>query len=185
MSKKYTLVNPSITGTMETSVSASSPMDAAKKIWEKISPKMSSTPRYGISLQNGSEFSHFIIKEKEVKNKVQYDISQWDVSEDATKLFKKSLDGHRAMVGGDLEKKKKRYRKDDDDDDDDDEYNDLKYMYKKLVKNSDSYPIYHWWYYPHIYPVQTLYYPTVFDVVYTEIVTSPYWPMVYPIVSYS
>lgn len=171
---KYNLANPHITGTFNSVVEAGSPQKAAVKIWNRLSQGFKSIPRYGITLEGGGEYYHFLVKESKEDGEVNFTIEQWKVKQEQEDGFKKSIEEHKEKIktggkniqsgGGDEE---------------------LKKLYEDLKKKSSVHPYYYWWYYPFVYPTPTLYYPNVYDVCFMEIVSWPYFGVPYPTLTFT
>lgn len=178
----YKLINPYIEGTLVTTFTAPSQLDAACSAWEAISKYVTNTvPKFPFTLKNVNDgtLSHFIVKESLRGGKsADYKIKQLDLtlSKDITKQFEKRL----AMKGG---KKHKKDRKEGDEDDNSsssssssssEEFSAIK-LHKMYTK---AQPITYWWYDPIVYEIESVYIPTFVAPLlpYIEVVTFNYYP---------
>jgi hypothetical protein len=174
----YQLVNPYIEGNFETSYSGKKPIDAAEKLWGKLSSYMTGNiPRFAFSMERASDgkLYHFTVKES-----VKGETVDFSLTEEKVKLKKKLLDGFKSKLtqlknksqqGG---KKKKKRKKDSSSSSDSDE--DLLDKVLKHRYNHVNQPILYWWYTPTLYDslVESVFVPswTVPLVPYMEY----YWP---------
>ncbi|ARF11333.1 hypothetical protein Klosneuvirus_1_190 [Klosneuvirus KNV1] len=178
----YKLINPYIEGTLVTTFTAPSQLDAACSAWETLSKYITNTvPKFAFTLKNVNDgtLSHFIVKESLRGGKsADYKIKELDLklSKDTVKQFEKRL----AMKGG---KKHKKDKKDGDDEDDSsssssssssDEFSAIK-LHKMYTK---AQPITYWWYDPIVYEIESVYIPTFVAPLlpYIEVVTFNYYP---------
>src|SRR3990172_8221718 len=115
----YKLINPYIEGTMITSFSGASHLDAACCAWNALSKYITNNvPKFAFTLENINDgrLYHFLVKESLSGNRsADFKISEINLKlkQDAISQFKNRL----SMRGG---KKHKKKHDDDDDDDDDD-----------------------------------------------------------------
>jgi len=177
----YKLINPYIEGTLVTTFTAPSQLDAACSAWETLSKYITNTvPKFAFTLKNVNDgsLSHFIVKESLRGGKsADYKIKQLDLklSKDIVKQFEKRL----SMKGG---KKHKKDKKDGDDEDDSssssssssEEFSAIK-LHKMYTK---AQPITYWWYDPIVYEIESVYIPTFVAPLlpYIEVVTFNYYP---------
>ena len=183
--EKFALVNPVVGGTIEefTKVSAKNSLEAAKKIYSKLSENFNNNiPKFYFTIQNISKskigegdsgkYSHFLIEESKNKNDVDFRLTRYNVNGN-TELFKKfkenlrkinkKINSNRKQKGGhydlDYYEYYKRYKHDPIFDDDwlfeDD-------IYFPRMKRSYIYsqPISYWWYDPYVYSIKSSYYYT-------------------------
>ena len=134
---KYTLVNPSITGTFNSTINAKSASDAAQKFYSEMSTHFTTAmPSYFFSFEDKkNNMYHYEVKETLKDNNASYTISQYNNTVDLDK-FNQALAQHKAQAGG-----KKKH----DDSSSSSSSSSSDYMIKWKV------PIYSWWYYPYIY----------------------------------
>lgn len=176
----YKLINPYIEGTIVTTYSAPTALDAANSAWESLSKYITNTvPKFAFTLKNTNDgsLSHFIVKETLRGGKsAEFKIKQLDLklSKDTVKQFEKRL----SMKGG--KKHHKHSDKDDDEDDSSssssssDEYSAIR-LHKMYTK---AQPITYWWYDPIVYEIPSVYIPTFVTPLlpYIEVVTFNYYP---------
>jgi len=177
----YKLINPYIEGTMITSFSGASRLDAASGAWNALSKYITNNvPKFAFTLENinDGQLYHFLVKESLSGNKVaDYKISEINLKlkPDVVAQFKNRL----SMKGG---KKHRKRGADDDDDDDDDSSSSSTSDIFSAIKLSKAYsktqPIVYWWYDPLIYDVSSIYIPTFTTsiVPYIEVATINYYP---------
>jgi hypothetical protein len=179
MSTQYKLVNPTIKGDLNTTVSANTPTAAANKFWQKLSKYFTNNvPLFAFSLENTNDnkLSHFTVKEVLVDdNNAEYKIKQMDLKlkkEDEEALRKNIDQAEKKMNGG-----KAIYDNNNNNDHSDDEN---KYKYNS-IKNNISQPITWWWYTPapYTYKLETVFIPT-FAVPLTPYIEIQYNGIMYP-----
>ncbi len=161
---KYSLVNPKISGTLDTNYTASSSGDAAKDAWDSLSKHIvGQVPKFPFTLKNidSGSYHHFILKEKLTEGST----SEYTIKEVKANVSDKQLDKLIEQSGG---KKKKRSKKDDSSSDDSSEEDRVYDRVKKLVRNG-TYPLSYVWYNPAIYRLNTVYVPNWNYNVYTHI----------------
>lgn len=173
----YQIVNPYIEGELDTTVTGSSPEDAAVEAWETLSSYISNNvPSFAFTLEkkNNKSLHHFLVQENIKDGTVGYKINiiktvdKKKVLNDFKKKIKDLRKKSQALSGGELDetdnKKKKRYKSNDDDDYDIDEfdyYEDIYDRIKMQKKQLYNYqPFYYWWYNPLIYNLNSVYIPT-------------------------
>ena len=174
MSKSYKLVNPYIIGSMNTSFSANSSMEAAKLAYENLSQYFGNhMPEFSFTLKRLSKnnqvvggssksFIHFSVKEtKGNDDKVKYEISELDSNKNISNFqsrLNKVANQDAKQSGGEHHKGKKYVRESVED-----ELSD--YFDSELEKPRKGplvyEPIVYYWYDPFVYPsVDRWYVPT-------------------------
>lgn len=166
--EKYTLVNPVIQGTMETSFESKNRINAAGKAYDTMSKYFSNNmPHFNFTLKKGSKFFHFNATEKlNDKGKIKTEIKEVTDVKNENKLDAFITKTQEIKGGG-----KKKYKYDDSDSDSSDsdsESSDYKY-YRPMPRRS---AIDYWHYYPYIYQYDYLYVPQFINTVtpYVEII---------------
>lgn len=92
MNDSYTLVNPYIVGNMDTTIKALSPIDAAKKLYSKLSQFFNNNlPQFFFTIKKsnnsdiliggGSDLYHFIVSEKKHGDTVDFKIAPYDLKD--------------------------------------------------------------------------------------------------------
>jgi hypothetical protein len=163
----YKLINPYIEGSLKTTVSGKTQLEAAKSAWNKLSKNFTNNiPKFAFTLKNVSDgkLCHFLVKEKTSNDTVNYTITELDISssDKGVKDLKNKIKNLK-QSGGKAKRRRKRSKHDDDDDDSssdsdtDDLYNKIKY--NNLLNK--MYPITYWWYDPIAYAryIDTFYAP--------------------------
>jgi hypothetical protein len=152
MVKQYKLVNPTVVGSIDTTVKAGSADNAMKSIWEKLSEHiMGNVPKIMVTIrENGTDkLFHYKIKETVNDSKeghISFDQVKVNLSAALKKEFLSRSDSARSQSGGKSDKKKRsRY---DDSSDSDSDSDDEFYKFMKFRKNS---PISYYWYTPYLY----------------------------------
>lgn len=158
----YNLVNPYIEGDFEKTYSAQKPLDAAEKVWGKLSGYMTgNVPKFAFTLERSTDkkLFNFLVKEKVKNDVVDYSVSEVTEASDkeSVKQFKSKLVQLRknSQQGGASKKK----GKDDDSDSDSDSDSEL---FTKILQHKYRHmnqPILYWWYTPTLYQP---YLPSVF-----------------------
>lgn len=160
---KFTLVNPKIDGSVQTSFDISSPLKAADAAYSAIAKYFTNRlERFFFTLQSGGKYYHFVATEKMKGDKVSYSISEFKKKVNTDALEKGQADydkqhggSHGGQHGG------SHYKKYDLDDDSSD---------SSPAFRRYNYPIYNWWYDPFIYVVadkdaseklRTIWYPSI------------------------
>ena len=174
----YKLINPYIEGTMVTSFSGASQLDAACSAWNALSKYITNNvPKFAFTLENNDgQLYHFLVKESLSGNRAaDYKISEINLKlqQDAISQFKNRL----SMRGG--RKHKKRHDDDDDESSSSSSTSEDIFSAIKLSKlYSKTQPIVYWWYDPLIYEVESIYIPTFVApiVPYIEVATINYYP---------
>lgn len=105
MKTQYKLINPSISGTMETSFNSSDPKKAAKRAYKHLSDfffEESYLPQFHFTLQNEDKLYHFQVNEKKSKKGVAYKIVPYrGVSSANEDKLKAVVNNKGKMKGGD------------------------------------------------------------------------------------
>uniref|UniRef100_A0A6C0M1E4 Uncharacterized protein n=1 Tax=viral metagenome TaxID=1070528 RepID=A0A6C0M1E4_9ZZZZ len=137
---KFTLVNPKIDGSVQTSFDTSSPLKAADEAYSAISKYFTNRlQEFRFTLQSGGKFHHFVASEKLGKdNKVSYTINEFKGKVNIDTM-QKSMDQYQEQNGG-----KKKW----DEDDSSSSSSDSSPAFRRY-----NYPIYNWWYDPFVYVV--------------------------------
>ncbi len=181
----YQLVNPYLRGNVDASVVASSPLKAAKAIYEKISSLMDNdVKKLNFTIQKvkkdgqvgggkSSGYFHFTATEKRKGEKAEYKIKELNVEVDGSAFskFRKEVSGLHDMVGG-----KKKYDDDDDDDEDDSSSSSdekpkkRKHKYSYTIPPNSDVIIDYYYYWPLVYGVETFVVPSFVNPVYPTII---------------
>lgn len=148
--KNFTLVNPVIKGSLNTTFEAKTPNEAAMNAYKNISAYFAkNVPKFSFSMQEGETLYHFTAKEKINENgKIRFSIQQNKDIKDVAKLTKFIDDVDNLNGGG-------RYRYSDDSSESSSESSDYKY-YKPIRRHR---PIDYWYYYPNSYTYDYYYVP--------------------------
>lgn len=169
----FTLINPSIQGNLKTTVSAKTPLLAAKETWSNLSKYFTNyVPTFAFTLENqdGGMF-HFKVEEsqKDGDAKFKIDMIESKLKKDDQKKFRSRINNLPEMKGG------KKHKKDDDDTSSSSDGFDTLKAYKHLSKRIE--PITYWWYDPYVYTLPSVYIPTLIPTVvpYVEIATVGYY----------
>lgn len=162
---KFTLVNPTIIGNFESTVSADNQTDAAKQIWNNMSEYITgNVPEFVFTLESENDGYHtFKVKEQPVGKYAEFEISELEfkMKPSQEKKFKEQMGRLKnSSIGSqDGGKKKKRYSKVEEDEDD--SSSDSVYEKLKLFKSINyQKPIVYLWYTPLIYNLPRFYVPT-------------------------
>lgn len=176
----YNLINPSIEGSLSTTFSGKSQLDAAVTAWNSISKYITNNvPQFAFTLENSNDgqLHHFLVKETlDGGNSASFDISEMDLKlnkKTETEFKKRSAASKSKMSGG------KKHHKDDDDDSSSSSSSSEIFSALKLYKNrTRTYPISYWWYDPLVYRLDYLYMPTFVAPLspYVEFTTINYYP---------
>jgi len=174
MVNTYQLLNPYIEGLFEDKIKARNSKEAAHIFYKSLSEHFNnSIPAFYFTIQKGGsgegKIFNFQVKETKVEDKVNFKISNLkvDINEETLNKFKMNLDKMKDKLkkGG---SKKKHHKKDKDGDsssssssDTDSDYKFYKRASKYLKSNTQ--PIYYWWYYPYLYPIDYVYVPTFYS----------------------
>jgi hypothetical protein len=154
--KKFSIVNPIIQGSLDTSFEAKTPMDAAVKAYKNVSAYFSSNvPQFAFTMKEGNSFYHYVATEKiNGDGKIKFTIKENKNVPGASKL-PEFISGINDMKGG----KYKKYRYNDDSSDSSDSSNDSSsdYNYYRPVKRRS--PIDYWYYNPNVYARDHYYVP--------------------------
>ena len=184
MSNSYVLVNPHIEGSLKTKVKAKNSLEAAKNLYKNLSEHFNnSVPKFYFTIQKGGsgEGKYYSFKVKETRNDNTVDFSLEPVviqnEKNVYSKFKKNLSKFKSGLeqkGGAKKRKPKKTKKDPYDDDEDDDEDFMKgddfYDSDKKGKSTQSYyasnsysPIYHYYYDPYLYSMNTFYVPTFYS----------------------
>lgn len=147
--KSYTLVNPTIEGTIKTAAKADSALEAANEIYSNLSQYFATTvPNFKFTLECAGEYFHCQVEEKIKGDNAHYVLTQYKGNINESE-FKKNLAKFKHQEGG-----KHKKRRDDDS--------------SSSSSSSSSYytrvrvPISSWWYYPNMYVTSDLvYFPVI------------------------
>jgi hypothetical protein len=189
---KFRLVNPSIVGSANKSISASNEHDAASEAWNNLSQYITNNvPKFPFSIERTSDgkLFHFLVKEK---RKAGSKVVDFSISPLSVKLTKSQL----AEIKGKIEnihtandkvqsggKHKHHHDKDKKDSEDDsssssssasDSSDSDVYNKMSIFGYNTSYPIAYWWYSPTLYSLDTVYIPTF------TVPLTPYVELYYP-----
>lgn len=157
MSHEYTLVNPTIKGSMKTSFSCSSDSEAGNKAWTELSQHLTGfVPKFHFTLQKGGrKLKHFVVSEMKENKEVKFKIKPYKLKMTADQIdsFFRARNNNK-QIGG---KRKKKYIKEEDDSSSSssssDEYsNNQLYLYAN--------PVTYYWYNPYLYQIETMFVPT-------------------------
>jgi hypothetical protein len=189
MANTYSLVNPHVSGTVDTKISADNSLQAAKKAYKNLAKHFNNNiPKFYFTLQKGSKgkFYHFEVKEKKEDEKVNFSIQSFQIKGNEKKAvseFQKKLSNFKKKTetegGGSKKKSKKGSKKkskkgskksrkdsssseDSDSDISDSDDNYYKRAQKYVHTNDYSYPISYWWYDPYVYNLNSFYVPTFY-----------------------
>lgn len=170
----YKLVNPYISGTLDTEVEAKNPLEAAEMLWTRYSSlTTNNVPNFAFTIQSGGRLHHFKVHEtKKSDDTAKFTIEKIDAKKDVDiSEFKKVISEKSSAHGG---ARKKRYDDEEDDSSDSDSsdvFDNIK-LQRNLHMNK---PVVYWWYTPYIYDVPSVYMPTFVHpiVPYLEIAPGP------------
>ena len=147
--KNFTLVNPSIEGSIQTSFNAKNSDDAAVQTYKTLSAYFANNiPHFSFTMKQGPKYYHYTAKEKmNASGKVKFTVKKNDLKIDSSKI-EAFVEEAKAMEmeGG----SRRKYKYDDSDSSDSSESSDYRY-YKPMRRHE---PIQRWSYYPyyHYYP---------------------------------
>ena len=151
--KNFTLVNPSIEGSIQTSFQAKNSDDAAVQTYKTLSAYFANNiPHFSFTMKEGSKYHHYTAKEKKNSSgKIKFTIKKNDCQIENSKI-EEFLEEVSNMSGG-----RSRYKYDDSDSSSSESSD---YRYYKPMKRHE--PIQRWSYYPYYYypSYTTKYYPT-------------------------
>jgi len=180
MANTYTLVNPHISGSVDTKIKADNSLQAAKKAYKNLAKHFNNNiPKFYFTVQKGSagKYYHFEVKEKKDEEKVNFSIQAYKIPGNEKKSitdFEKKLKTYREKTdakGGSKKKsskkKSKKSKKDDSDSNSDSDMSDSDDNYYRQAKkyiptSSYNYPIWYWWYDPYVYNLNSFYVPTFY-----------------------
>jgi hypothetical protein len=177
----YKLINPYIEGSLVTTFSGASRLDAACSAWNNLSKYITNNvPKFAFTLENinDGQLYHFLVKESlSGNNAADFKISELDLvlNGNILKQFRNRI----SLKGG---RKHRRHHKDKDEDDDESSSSSSTSEIFSAVRLNKVYskaqPIVYWWYDPLIYEIDSIYIPTFVTplVPYIEIMTVNYYP---------
>ncbi len=180
MTNSYVLVNPHIEGSLKKQVQAKNSLEAAKNLYKNLSEHFNnSVPKFYFTIQKGGsgegKFYSFKVKETRNDNTVDFSLEPVVIQNEknAYGKFKKNLGkfkGELEQQGGSKKSKRKPKKKNDDDDEEDFFKDEDFYDSDKKGKSTHSYyatnqfaPIYHYYYDPYLYSMNTFYVPTFYS----------------------
>ena len=149
--KNFTLINPTIKGSINSTFKAKSSNEAAINAYKTISAYFSkNVPQFSFTMQEGGNLHHFMAKEKITENgKIKFVVSPLTKIKNVTKM-QKFIGEIDTMAGSG------RYNlSDDSSSDSSDQSSDYKY-YKPIRRQR---PIDYWYYYPNLYTYDYYYVP--------------------------
>jgi len=176
MVNTYQLVNPYISGNMNTKLKCRNSLEAANMLYKKLSENFNnSPPQFYFTLQKGGsgdgKMYHFKVTEKQDGDSVNFSVVPYTIENNDTTIteFKKNLDkfkGRFAQLGG--KKKSKKSKKSKKHDDSSVSDSDLDVSSDEIYKRVQSYipinqPIYYWWYDPYVYNLNSVFLPTFYS----------------------
>ena len=178
MGNKYKLVNPYIKGEFETKVSAKNSVDAAKTFYNNLSEHFNNNvPRFYFTIQKGGsgkgKFYHFEVKEKKVKDSVDYTIKPFEIKgeDEAMKQYLENFNNFKGRFNGGARKgsrkgskkssRRSSRRSRDYDDDISSESDDFYREAKSYVPVASS-PFYYMYYDPLLYKVDSVFIPAYY-----------------------
>lgn len=156
----FTLVNPYIEGEFDKVYSGKTSIDAAEKVWNKLSGYLTGNiPKFIFTMERDSDKSlhNFVVREKVKNDIVNFSLTEMvkPLDKKLVDTFKEKLNNHKnATMDGGKRKKKSNAKKDDDDEDDDSDSEDYEALYKKVLEKRYKHtpqPITYWWYVPYLY----------------------------------
>ncbi len=198
----YKLVNPVLKGSMNVLHGGTSPLDAAKNVWNSISGAFSNMiPKFKMTLQDlaSGKLCDFCVEEDKSQEKYEEDKVDYKITEikskisdnsKATEKFlekveevengdypgKKELDKHIGgynKTGG--KKKKKHHKKKYIDDSSSSSSSDSEYDYYRSRRRSQKIdPLYYYWYDASIYDDVEYYIPTFTSPLKPYVIINPY-----------
>lgn len=156
----YKLINPYIEGTMSTSYSATTPIDAANQAWQNMSKYFKkNVPKFAFTLQSGGKMHHFLVKESIKDKKVVYNINEMTIKDKNAKSFTHKLND---LTGGkhDLSSSSSSSSSSSNDSSTDSEYELV-----NLRSRLNTEPIYYFWYDPYMYDLSSVSMPIFVDTI--------------------
>lgn len=172
MTNNYILVNPHISGSVDSKIKADNSLHAAKKAYKALSKHFNNNvPKFYFTLQKGKKgdgkYYHFEVKEKKDGENVNFSIQNYSIPGNevaAVEKFKKKLDNFKNKTSS---KGGKRSKKDSESDSDSSDGSDSDELYYKRARKyiptaSYNYPIYYWWYDPYVYNLDSFFVPTFY-----------------------
>jgi hypothetical protein len=158
--KSYTIVNPHIGGSMDTTFKTRNVNDAANLAFTSMSKYFSSNiPKFSFTLQKGGgeDFYHFTVTEKIADDKIKFSIQKENKfnNDNLVKFIKENQEHD--LKGGKRHSHHKKYKYDEDDSSSSDSDDDYYYYYKPINRYQ---PINYWSYSPYVYNYRQFYVPT-------------------------
>ena len=164
MAVTYTLVNPQILGSFETTVKADNSKKAGRQFYNALSEHFNNTiPRFFFTIQKGGsgkgKYYHFKVIEEKDGDEVSYTLeSVNNVKDSKIKSFEKKRDAFQRkcdQAGGG--------KKDSEDDDDFVSEDGTTRTFYSLFPTIWDYSIGYFWYDPYVYDLTTYYVPTFYS----------------------
>lgn len=171
MSNIYTLSNPYVQGNFNNKIKAKNSIEAAQKFYKGLSEHFNNAvPKFYFTIQKGGsgkgKYYHFQVKEKRSGDNVSFTLESYDNINYNIDQFENRLNNFKnkiAQSGGKNKKHKKSKDSESSSDSDSDMNSDSSIDYKNISRLvSIDQPIYHWWYDPSIYRLDTYYIPTFY-----------------------
>lgn len=161
----YSLINPHLEGNFNNNFEGSTPMNAAKNVYNEISKYFNNNvPKYYFTLQNNEDksYHHFEVREKKNGSQVNYNITSHKPT------YKIDMDNFNAPLNkyiggkhsGTLSKIAKRLKHEDSSSSDSDSSSSSSSDSDDWVRTKVS-PIRLWWYDPSIYRIPRVIIPTL------------------------
>lgn len=153
----YKLVNPYVEGTMSTTYSASSAIDAGNQAWQSLSKHFrKNVPKFAFTLeQSGGKLHHFMVKESIKDKKVVYSINEMTIKDKHAKSFKTRFN---ELTGG-------KHHSSSSSSSDSDMSTDSDYDLVHLRHRHGVDPIYYFWYDPYMYDLSSVSVPVFVDTI--------------------
>ena len=151
--KNFTIVNPIIKGSLDTTIRSDAPLNAAIDAYKNMSAYFAkNVPHFAFTLQEGGNMHHYIATEKvNDSGKIKFTIKENKGVKNVSSLtnFIKTV---YQKDGGGHSKSKSKYRYEDDSSSESSDYN-----YYRPVKRQSA--IDYWYYYPNVYNYDYYYVP--------------------------
>lgn len=172
MSVKYTLVNPQILGSIDTTVKAGNSLKAAKQFYKALSEHFNNTiPSFHFTIQKGGsgkgKYYHFKVSEEKDEDTVDFTLEPIQIAneEEAIARFqsRSSAFKKKCEQAGGAKKGKRRPHADSDDDLFDTEEDERVKTLWSIFPTVYDYPIGYFWYDPYVYNLDFYYIPTFYS----------------------
>jgi hypothetical protein len=178
MANTYVLVNPHISGSVDSKIKANNSLQAAKKAYKSVSKHFNNNvPKFYFTIQKGKKgtgkYYHFEVKERKDGDNVDFSIENYSLPGDQKKAiakFETKLNNFKNKVekkgGKRKSKSKSKSKKDSSEDSSDMSDSDDKYYRrarKYIPTTPYNYPIYYWWYDPYVYNLDSFFVPTFYS----------------------